>query len=106
MKNGMKRIFATFAASTLLAASALVAAPASAQTGGGPGDPYGCYDIASYNQCCHYTYTYDHTGNYIYQCCYYYYYAGGPPECYSVYYQPSEDPAHRPSQEPTEPAGQ
>jgi hypothetical protein len=107
MMNGMKRLFATFASSTLLAASMLIAVPASAQTSGGPGDNYGCYDpTGGYNQCCYYTYYYDYSGNYIYGCCYNYFYAGAPPECYPVYYQPSEDPAHRPSQEPTEPAGQ
>lgn len=41
MMNGMKRLFATFAASTLLAASALVATPASAQASG---DNSGGYD--------------------------------------------------------------
>ena len=99
MLNGMKRLFATFAASTLLAASALVAAPAPAQTGG-PGDYNGCQDPTGggYNQCCYYTYYPDHTGNLVLYCCYNYFYAGGPPECYpAYYYQPSEDPAQRPS---------
>lgn len=40
MMNGMKRLFATFAASTLLAASALAATPASAQASGGDPDYY------------------------------------------------------------------
>ncbi len=38
--NGMKRLFAPFAAATLLAASSLIATSASAQTGDGAGDDY------------------------------------------------------------------
>lgn len=41
MMNGMKRVSATLAASISLAASALAATPASAQTGSGTGDPFG-----------------------------------------------------------------
>lgn len=110
MLKGMKKLSAAFASSVLLAASTLVATPAPAQTGSGGGA--GCYCLQwSHLGGCGY---WDEDGNwrdYTYdQCCYYYpYYIIGPPppECGGGYeYQPSEDPAVRPSDEPSESPGQ
>jgi hypothetical protein len=108
MLNGMKKLFATFAASTLLAASALVAAPASAQTGPATADNYyyGCDDITT-GGTGGYGYPY---GGYGYGCCEY-------DEAWSGWYRnyswgreacdpPYQAPETPPSQETTEPAGQ
>ena len=55
MSNGRKRIFATFASSALLAAAALAATPAPAQTGSGTGEednPVTCNFRENYYSCC------------------------------------------------------
>jgi hypothetical protein len=100
MRNRMKRLFATIATSTLLVASALVAVPASAQTGGEAGDNSnpGCYDVTGWGNCC--PYYYPTQGPPPAECCPYYYPTQGPPppECDPYYYY-SDEPAQRPSQE-------
>ncbi|HEY0132020.1 MAG TPA: hypothetical protein VGB57_11510 [Allosphingosinicella sp.] len=93
MLNGMKRLFATFAASTLLAASALVATPASAQTGGG-GGPDRCYAVNSPYDCCEYI---EEWGGW------YRFYVWGMEPC-NAYWAPVEPDG--PSQEPPESPGQ
>ena len=55
MPNGRKRIFATFASSALLAASAFAATPAFAQTGSGSGEDEStttCNIREDYYSCC------------------------------------------------------
>lgn len=109
MMIGMKKLFATFAASTLLAASALVAAPASAQTGPASEDNYyySCYDITSGSPG---GYPYGYGSGY--GCCeydeawggWYRNYSWGREYCEPPYQAP-ESP-DRPSQEATEPAAQ
>ena len=104
MLNGMKRVFATFAASTLLAASALAAAPASAQTAPETNENYyyNCNDIT----------TGGYGGTYGQGCCQYDEAWGGWYIMYATHWEsctpPYQSPetADRPSQEPTEPAGQ
>lgn len=102
MSNRRKRLFASLASSVLIAASALVAAPAPAQWGGGYDDYPGCIDI---------------TGNpnpYAYGCCRYEEEWGGwyrnlvthREPCTGPYGQAPDQPADQPSQEPREPAGQ
>ena len=106
MTSGRKRLFATFASSMVLAASALAPTPALAQTGGGGGGSGGgsyCYCQGSHLGGC-----LPEEGTACYEYCEYYrYYIIGPPppECGGGYYQPIDDPAERPSQAEAEPAG-
>ncbi|HYW16082.1 MAG TPA: hypothetical protein VE891_08010 [Allosphingosinicella sp.] len=92
MTNTGKRLFATFASSVFLAASALAPTPASAQTGGGGGGGSYCY--------CQYSHLGGCLPEEIAQCCEYYrYYIIGPPppEC-DGYFQPTEEPEESPSE--------
>lgn len=101
MMNAGKRLFATFASSMMLAASALAPAPVAAQTGGGGSGGGGSYCTCQgshlggcfpegYNPCAEYC------EQFRYQIV-----APPPPECWSYfnYYQSVEDPAERPSDE-------
>jgi len=106
MLNRRKRLFATFAASILVAASGLVAAPAPAQTGGGGGDNYyNCNDITSGG---YGTYPWG------YGCCQYDAWSGGWYRMYVTHWEPCtgpygeapEEPTVRPSQELSESPGQ
>jgi hypothetical protein len=102
MPRGRNEGLRGFAASVLLAAS-LTATPVSAQTGGGGDDGYG---YGPGQPCSPWG------GNYGYlECCYYpgqgwyyYYNVVGGGDC--PYYQSPDEPADRPSQEPTESPGQ
>jgi hypothetical protein len=100
-----KRKLAAFASSVFLAASPLAANPAPAPGGGGSAENNypGCYDITGGTpQCCQLPY-YDITGGNYDPCCEYYLSTGGPlpPRCEPIYYyEPTEDPSDRPSQEP------
>lgn len=101
-----KRIFAAFASSILLAASALAPTPALAQTGGGSGGGGSyCYCQGSHLGGC----AYEPSGPCAEYCEQYRYQivAPPPPECYSYfnYYQSVEEPAERPSDETADPAG-
>jgi hypothetical protein len=109
MMIGMKRLFATFAASTLLAASPLAAAPASAPAGPETaGNYYGCDDITT-GGTGGYGYPY---GGYGYGCCeydeawggWYRNYSWGREACDPPYQAPA--PTDRASQELSKPEGQ
>lgn len=108
MMNTGKRLFATFASSMLLAASALAPTPALAQTSGGGGSGPGSY---CYCQGSHLGGCYAEESGPCAEYCEQYRYqivAPPPPECWSYfnyYYQSVEDPAERPSDETADPAG-
>jgi hypothetical protein len=104
MLNESKRVLRTFAASILLAASTLVATPAPAQTGGWSGG-YDDYECCTISGCPPSSGPYD-------GCCVYYEWAGGWYRHFVTHSEPCDpyggatEPADRPSQEVTEPAGQ
>ena len=104
MPNARKRLFATLASSLVLAASALAPAPALAQTGGGGGPDSYCTCQGSHLGPC----LPEESGPCSEYCEQYRYYNIGtpPPECDPYYYQPTDEPAERPSEETAEPAGQ
>ena len=106
MTDGLRRLFGAFAASVLLAASALVAAPAPAQTG--PGGTYGScqYDPGSGNWYRMYVTHWEPCSPY--DDCQYDPWTGNWYRMYVTHWEPCDWGAYSGdsgSQQPTEPAG-